>query len=249
MIELDTIYNEDCLEGMQRIPDGTIDCVITSPPYNVSLDYNNYDDNKDYSDYLKWMQSVFAECYRILKPDGRMCVNIGDGKNGSIPTHSDFIQICKEIGFLCLTTIIWNKNTTSNRAAWGSFMSPSCPSFPRCYEFVLIFSKSKKLIHKGETTITKENFIKWANGMWTITPETKDMGHPAAYPIELPIRCIEMLTYKSDVILDPFMGSGTTAVACIKEQRHYIGFEIDKEYYDIALKRIKQEKQQLTLDF
>ena len=247
MIELDTIYNMDCFDGMKHIPDGTINLTVTSPPYNVGLSYNEYDDNKAYSDYLSWIKDIFNENYRVLTTDGRMCINIGDGKNGSIPTHSDFIQICKSIGFYVMSIIIWNKNTTSNRTAWGSFMSPSCPSFPRCFEYVLIFSKSKKLTHKGDTTISKENFIKWTNGMWTFAPEIKELWHPAAYPLELPKRCIELLTYKDDVVLDPFMGSGTTAIACIKEHRHFIGFELSKEYYDKACKRIDWEQRQLTL--
>ena len=246
-IELDRIYNMDCLEGMKLIPDGTINLTVTSPPYNVGLFYNEYNDNKEYSDYLAWMKDVFSENYRVLATDGRMCINIGDGKNGSIPTHSDFIQICKSIGFYVMSIIVWNKNTTSNRTAWGSFMSPSCPSFPRCFEYVLIFSKSKKLTHKGDTTILKDNFIKWTNGMWTFVPETKQRWHPAVYPLELPTRCIELLTYKGDVVLDPFMGSGTTAIACIKEKRHFVGFELNKEYYDRAVKRIKDEQAQLTL--
>ena len=237
----------DCFDGMKHIPDGTINLTVTSPPYNVGLSYNEYDDNKAYSDYLSWIKDIFNENYRVLTTDGRMCINIGDGKNGSIPTHSDFIQICKSIGFYVMSIIIWNKNTTSNRTAWGSFMSPSCPSFPRCFEYVLIFSKSKKLTHKGDTTISKENFIKWTNGMWTFAPEIKELWHPAAYPLELPKRCIELLTYKDDVVLDPFMGSGTTAIACIKEHRHFIGFELSKEYYDKACKRIDWEQRQLTL--
>lgn len=247
MIELDTIYNEDCLEGLKRIQNGVVDCCVTSPPYNVGLDYGGYNDKMEYPDYLSFIESVFGEMFRVLKDDGRMCVNIGDGKNGSIPTHSDFIQIGKKIGFLVLSTIIWNKNTTSNRTAWGSFMSPSSPSFPRCFEYILLFGKTKKLKHSGESTISKQDFIQWTNGIWTFTPETKDVGHPAPFPIELPKRLIELLTYKNDVIIDPFIGSGTTAIAAIRSGRHFIGFEIDKNYYDHATYRINME--QSTLPF
>lgn len=248
MIELDRIYNEDCLEGMCRIPNESVDCIITSPPYNVGLSYNEYDDNKEYSDYLNWMTEVFGVCYRVLSADGRMCINIGDGKNGAIPTHSDFIQICKGIGFNVMTIIIWNKNTTSRRTAWGSFMSASSPSFPRNFEYILVFSKSKKLLSKGESTISKEDFIKWSNGMWTFnTEKLSKVGHPSAFPIEMPIRLLRMLTYKGAVVLDMFLGSGTTAVACIREKRHFIGFELSKEYFDKAIKRIENEKAQLTM--
>jgi len=247
-MEIDKIYNEDCLVGMKQITDGSVDLVVTSPPYNVGLEYNEYNDKKPYNEYLFWIKQVFYECFRILGKDGRMCVNIGDGKNGSMPTHSDFIQICKEMGFTVLTTIIWNKNTTSNRFAWGSFMSPSAPSFPRCFEYILVFRKSDKLIRKGKSTISKENFISWSNGMWSFNCERlKEVGHPAAFPIELPKRCIELFCYEGDIVLDPFMGSGTTAIACIRENRRFIGFEINEEYYNIATKRIQQEQSQLKL--
>lgn len=244
----DKIFCQDCLEGMRHIPDGSIDCIVSSPPYNTGLEYNGYKDSKPYAEYLEWMTSIFAESFRVLGNDGRMVVNIGDGKNGAIPTHSDFIQICKLIGFSVLTTIIWNKNTTSNRTAWGSFMSPSSPSFPRCFEFILVFRKSDKLLRKGIPTISKENFVSWSNGMWSIGCEKLDkIGHPAAFPVELPQRCIELLTYKGDVILDPFVGSGTTAIAAIREKRHFIGFELNAEYYQKAMKRIQNELSQPTL--
>lgn len=241
-LEVDKIYNVDCLEGLSKLKEKSIDCIITSPPYNVGKKYNQYEDKKDYSEYLNFMKEVFLGSKRVLKEDGRLCVNIGDGKNGKIPTHSDFIQMCVDIGFLVMSTIIWNKNTTSKRTAWGSFMSPSSPSFPRCFEYILIFSKSEKLKRKGEVTISKEDFIKWTNGMWVFQPETKNIIHPAAFPLELPKRLIQLLTYKEDVILDPFIGSGTTAVAALMCDRHYIGFEMDKVYYEVAVKRLEDVK-------
>ena len=234
-----TIYNIDCLEGLRQLDAKSINLIVTSPPYNVSKEYNSYDDNKPYNQYIDWMTTIFEECYRVLADDGRMVINIGDGKNGSIPTHSDFIQRCLSIGFKVMTIIIWNKNTTSNRTAWGSFQSPSAPSFPRGFEYIIFFSKSPKLTHKGEITIKKEDFITWSNGLWTFAPaRLKEIGHPAAFPIELPRRCIELLTYKNDVVLDIFNGSGQTSIAAILTNRQYIGFEMDKEYFDLSLQRI-----------
>ena len=245
----------DCLEKMKEIPVGmskieseSVHCVITSPPYNVGLNYNSYDDNKEYQSYLDFMEKVFIQSYRVLSKDGRMIVNIGDGKNGSIPTHSDFIQICKKTGFQVLTTIIWNKNTTSNRTAWGSFMSASSPSFPRCFEYILVFRKSHKLLRKGVSTISKEEFIQWSNGYWNMnTEKLKKVGHPAAFPLQLPERCIKLFTYEGDVVLDPFMGSGTTGVACVNTNRKFIGIEMDENYFNIACNRIDEairEKEQ-----
>lgn len=241
MIGFNKIYNNDCLSGMKLIPDNSINCIITSPPYNVGLNYDEYKDNKPYEEYLSWMKDIFTESYRVLTSDGRMCINVGDGKNGSIPTHSDFIQIAKGVGFHVLTIIIWNKNTTSNRTAWGSFMSPSCPSFPRCFEYILVFCKTHKLEHKGVSTISKKEFIDWSNGMWSFNSEKlKKVGHPAAFPIELPTRCIKLFTFENDVVLDPFIGSGTTAVAALLNNRRFIGFEISEDYFKLASNRIME---------
>lgn len=242
----------DCMEKLNKLANEKtqVHIIITSPPYNVNLGnnkhkkdgYNSTNDNLPYSVYLDWMKEVFTACYNVLTEDGRICINIGDGKNGSITTHADFIQILKSIGFIPLSTIIWNKNTMSSRTAWGSFMSASSPSFPRGFEFILIFGKTQKLIHKGESTMTKEEFIEYSNGLWVFAPEKKqkEYGHPAMFPIELPLRLIKMLTYKNDTVLDPFSGTATTGIACIKTGRNYIGIEKDIEYQKIAINRIKQ---------
>jgi site-specific DNA-methyltransferase (adenine-specific) len=229
----------DCVEKMKAL-DTKVNIVITSPPYNVNLGNNKYkkdgynvtDDNLPYNEYLDWMKEVFTVCFDVLTEDGRICINIGDGKNGAIPTHSDFIQILKDIGFIPLTTIIWNKNTMSSRTAWGSFMSASAPSFPRGIEYILVFGKTPKLLSKGESTMTKEEFIEYSNGLWVFHPEKKqkEYGHPAMFPVELPERLIKMLTYKDATVLDPFSGTATTGVACYKTGRNYIGIEKDPIY-------------------
>ena len=238
----DYLFCEDFLKREYKELLGSCNLVVTSPPYNVNLKYNTYEDNKEYSDYLNWMRKIFEKCYKYLKEDGRICINIGDAKNGKIPTHSDFIQILKELNFLPITTIIWKKNNIKSLTAWGSYMSPSCPSFPRDYEYLIVMGKTQKLIHKGKTSLTKEKFIECANGTWLIAPEhVSKLGHPAAFPVELPKRCIEMFTYEEDLILDPFMGSGTTAIAAMRTNRHFIGFEIDEKYFNLSQERIKKE--------
>lgn len=244
------LIHEDCIYAMKNIAAGSVHCIITSPPYNVDLGNNKYnkdgytvhDDNMPYDEYLDWMSLVFKYCYKVLSEDGRICVNIGDGKNGKIPTHADFIRILRDVGFIPMTTIIWNKNNTSNRCAWGSYLSPSCPSFPRPFEYILVFSKSHKLLRKGEPTITKDEWREYSNGLWTFAPQTgqKKIGHPAMFPVELPTRLIKMLTYKGDVILDPFMGAGTTGIACVNTDRRFIGIEIDEKYFNIAKKRVEE---------
>ncbi len=154
---------EDMLD---LIPDSSFDLTCTSPPYNVDLGQNKfkkrgydlYKDNKDHKEYIDWLELVFSKIYLKTKSGGRCVINIGDGKNGAVPTHSDIIQrMTQNLKWLPLTTIIWDKGNTSNRAAWGSWLSPSCPSFPRGFEYILVFGKeSKKLKERGITDLTKK---------------------------------------------------------------------------------------------
>jgi site-specific DNA-methyltransferase (adenine-specific) len=243
------IIQGDCLEVMKDIPDKSIDMVITSPPYNVDLGnnkyhkspYDLYNDNKNHKDYIDWLEEIFKLIYKKLKSGGRVCINIGDGKNGSIPTHSDIINFMVKIGYIPITTIIWNKHQVGSRTAWGSFLSPLCPSFPTPFEYILVFCKeSKKLIESGETDLTKQEFIDWSLALWNFAPETKqkNIGHNAMFPEELPKRLIKMFSYINATILDPFIGAGTTAVACKKLNRNYIGIELSPEYCKIAEARI-----------
>jgi DNA modification methylase len=167
----------------------------------------------------------------------------------SIPTHSDIIQfMTKNLHYIPMTIILWDKHQTSNRCAWGSFQSPSSPSFPRSFEYIMIFAKETiKLQETGETDLTKEEFTKWSLGSWTISPEKnqKGIGHPAMFPVELPYRLIKMLSWKSGTVLDPFSGSGTTGVACKITGRKYIGIELSEDYCKIAENRIINEEQDL----
>jgi len=243
----------DCRDGIALLVDESIDLVITSPPYNVNLGHNKYNkspydlysDNIEHKQYIAWLKSIFVDIYRVLKPGGRVCINIGDGKNGAVPTSSDVMHfMTHELKYLPLTQIIWNKNQTSNRTAWGSFVSPSAPSFPSPFEHILVFAKdSRKLQHQGETDLTKNEFIAWSSRLWSFPPERKQrkIGHPAMFPEELPTRCMKIFSWVGATVLDPFMGSGTTAVAAIANNRNFIGFEISEEYCKISEERIYQK--------
>lgn len=245
------VENKNCLDGINTLEDNSIDLVITSPPYNVDLGKNKYKkdgydlyfDNLNYFEYIDWLALVFKTIHPKLKPGGRIAINIGDAKNGKIPTHADLIASLNNY-YHYFSTIIWDKGNTSNRAAWGSFLSPSCPSFPRSFEYICIFSKdTPKLSTKGESDLTKEEFIEWSNGLWKFPGETsKTINHPAPFPIQLPYRLIKMLSWKEATILDPFAGSGTTGVACKQLNRNFIGFEISPSYCDMANKRIICQK-------
>ncbi|MCD6435568.1 MAG: site-specific DNA-methyltransferase [Clostridiales bacterium] len=229
----------------------SIDLVITSPPYNVDLGnnkynkrpYDLYNDNLDHKEYINWLEEIFKKIWFKLKKGGRVVINIGDQKNGAVATHSDIIQfMTKKLNYLLMTNIIWDKKHTSNRCSWGSYCSPSSPSFPKSFEYIMIFAKeTKKLQEKGETDLTPDEFKKWAYGLWTVAPEgsAKKIGHPAPFPLELPHRLIKMLSWKHATVLDPFSGSGTTGVACSQLERDYIGIELSEKYCELSRKRIE----------
>lgn len=248
MVEIDRIYNEDCLDTMSRMEDGVIDLTVTSPPYNVDLGNNKYNrfsydvyrDAIGHSEYMRNMEAVFSMVYRKTRSGGRCCINIGDGKNGRIPTHSDYIQMMVGIGWMPMTIIIWEKNTCSARTAWGSFMSPSCPSFPRTFEYILVFAKdSLKLSGSGDTDLTRDEFVKWSLGTWTMGCENpKKVGHPAPFPVELPTRLMKMFSWVGALVYDPFGGSGTTAVAAVGHGRHFVLSELSGDYCRIAEDRL-----------
>jgi len=233
-----------------KMPDNFIDLIVTSPPYNVNLGKNKYNknpydlyrDNKAHKEYIRWLQLSLVFIYQKTKPGGRCAINISDAKNGGIPTVSDVIQfMTQKIGWIPMTNIIWHKSQIGNRCSWGSWKSPSSPSFPTPYENIVIFAKeSKKLQWKGETDLTKQEFIDWSLAVWNFPGETKakKLGHPAPFPIELPKRLIKMLSWIDSIIYDPFMGIGTTALACKLHNRNYIGSEISAEYCRISEKRL-----------
>ena len=244
------LFLEDCLKVIPRLENESIDCVITSPPYNCNLGHNKYNknpyslynDNKEHHEYIAWLKDIFLSIYSKIKSGGRIIINQGDLKNGAVPTSSDIIQFMSE-KYIPTAHIIWNKNQVANRTAWGSFKSPSCVSYPCPFEHILIFAKDNiKLQHSGESDLTKEEFIEWAYSIWSFMPEikAKEIGHPAPFPKELPYRCVKMNTYIGDTVFDPFMGSGTTGVVCKELGREFIGCEIDKNYFDIAKERIEK---------
>lgn len=255
-MELNKIYNEDCLTTIERMPEDFLDLTVTSPPYNVDLGnnkfnknpYDLYNDNKNHKKYIEWLRSIFKGIYDKTKVGGRCVINIGDGQNGRVPTHSDIIQfMTHDLKWIPMFVIIWDKNSVSSRTSWGSFHSPSSPSFPSPFEYVLGFAKgSRKIQWKGETDLKKQEFIDWSLAKWTFSGESsKRVGHPAPFPLDLPLRCIKMLTWIGSTVYDPFSGSGTTAFACFENGRNYIGSEISEEYYNKSLERLSYGAQRI----
>ncbi|MBI4115290.1 MAG: site-specific DNA-methyltransferase [Candidatus Omnitrophica bacterium] len=236
------ILNEDFLRT-KKIPEKSIDLTITSPPYNVDISYNSHDDKISYEDYLEFSRKWIEKCYELAKDDGRFCLNIplDKNKNGQQSVGADLTMISKAVGWKYHSTVIWNEGNISRRTAWGSWLSASAPYVIAPVELIVILYKKhwKKVGGSQKSDITKQEFMDWTNGLWTFTGESKKrIGHPAPFPLELPKRCIKLFSFVGDTVLDPFLGSGTTLVACLKTRRNGIGVEIDKGYCQLAKKRL-----------
>lgn len=240
------VYNDDILK-FNKIPNETVDLIITSPPYNVDIHYNSNNDNLSYEDYLKFTEKWIKRCFELTKNEGRFCLNIPLDKNkgGQKSVGADITKIAKDIGWKYHSTIIWNEGNISRRTAWGSFMSASAPYVIAPVELILILYKDswKKNGGSRKNDITKQEFMDWTNGIWTFNGQSKKGagGHPAAFPIELPRRCVKLFSFIDDVVFDPFLGSGSTLIASYQNNRKGIGTDIDKKYCDIAIGRLNNE--------
>ena len=239
------IINDDVLTT-KLIDNASIDLVVTSPPYNVDIQYNSHDDKLSYKDYLEFSWKWMARIYDWLKDDGRFCLNIPLDKNkaGQQSVGADLTCIAKEIGFKYHSTIIWNEGNISRRTAWGSWLSASAPYVIAPVELIVILYKKnwKKTSGSKKSTISKKEFMQWTNGLWTFSGESKKkIGHPAPFPRELPRRCIKLFSFVDDIVLDPFLGSGTTLLEAYLNKRKGIGIEIDQLYCEISRQRLIKE--------
>lgn len=239
------IYHDDFLTS-ELIKNNSIDLIVTSPPYNVHIEYNLHDDTKSYEEYLKFTRKWLKKCFMIAKEDGRFCLNIPLDKNkgGQQSVCADITTIAKKVGWKYHSTIIWNEQNISRRTAWGSWLSASCPYVIAPVETIVVLYKKnwKKTSGSLKSDITRNEFKDWTNGVWTFSGESKKrVGHPAPFPVELPKRCIKLFSFVGDTVLDPFLGSGSTLIACAQNNRNGIGFEIDKSYCELSKNRLINE--------
>ncbi len=238
--ELEDSILQKSSEDMSDLPNSSIHLMVTSPPYNAQKEY---DKDLSLEDYLEMLERVWRETFRVLVPGGRVCINIANlGRKPYIPLHSFIIDQMLSIGFLMRGEIIWDKaGSASPSTAWGSWQSASNPVLRDVHEYILVFSKAGFKRPKGErlNTIQKEDFLAWTKSIWQFPAvQARQIGHPAPFPLELPHRCIQLYTYQDDVVLDPFAGSGTTCLAAKADRRHFVGYEINPEYCELARSRL-----------
>ncbi|MBN2387095.1 MAG: site-specific DNA-methyltransferase [Anaerolineales bacterium] len=241
---LDRIFCKSA-EAMEELPDSSVHMMVTSPPYNVG---KIYDADLTLAEYLDFLRRVWTEVRRALVPGGRMCVNVANlGRKPYLPLHSFLIADLLDLGFLMRGEVIWNKAASASPStAWGSWKSAANPTLRDVHEYILVFCKDtfkRQNPAKRESTITRDEFLEFNKSVWNFAAEpARKVGHPAPFPIELPRRLIQLYTFESEVVLDPFMGSGQTAIAAHRSRRHYIGYEIDADYVKLANERIQADK-------
>ena len=257
-VQINKIYKGDS-RNMRQVVDNSVALVVTSPPYYAAKAYELERGQggipSSYIEYLQMLHDVFKECWRVLEPGGRIAVNIANlGRKPYRSLSADVIRILQDdLGFLLRGEVIWLKaEGASGSCAWGSFKSAANPVYRDLTERVVVASKLRmdrsiskkdrqKLGFPHEDTISKELFMELTLDTWKIRPESaKRVGHPAPFPVELPRRFIELFTYKGDLVLDPFIGAGSTAIAAKISDRKYIGYDLDKDYVALSRKRVQE---------
>lgn len=239
---INKIFNKSS-EMMEELPDNSVHLMVTSPPYNVGKDY---DENLSLQEYRDFLSIVWKEVHRVLVPGGRVCINVANlGRKPYIPLDALIIEDMQKIGFLMRGEVIWNKaSTASPSTAWGSWLSPKNPVLRDVHEYILIFSKDtfrRENHNNKKSTLERDEFLELTKSIWTFGAESaRKVGHPAPFPVELPLKCIKLYTFENDVVLDPFIGSGTTAVAALISNRRFIGYDTEEKYVYIAERRIKE---------
>jgi DNA modification methylase len=241
---VDVIYQSSC-EDMKELPENSVHLMVTSPPYNVGKEYDN---NLTLDEYLAFLMRVWKETYRVLVPGGRACINIANvGRKPYSPLHASIMRDMIDLGFLMRGEIIWDKAASaSSSTAWGSWQSATNPTLRDTHEYILVFSKGSYRRDKMDgrvSTISKDEFLEFTKSVWGFSSESaRKVGHPAPFPIELPYRLIQLYTFSNEIVLDPFMGSGQTALAALKAGRHFTGYEVNAQYVQLAQERIKNGK-------
>ena len=247
-----TIVCGDSLGIVASLPSNSVDIVLTSPPYNFGLDYSESDntDAQHWDEYFTKLNAIWKECLRVLKPGGRLIVNVQPLFSDYIPTHHIISKQLLDLGLLWKGEILWEKNNYNCKyTAWGSWKSPSMPYLKYTWEFIEIFSKEthKKTGASENIDITGNEFKKWVYAKWSIAPERnmKEYHHPAMFPEELVVRLLKLFSYRNDIVLDPFNGAGTTTAVAQRLGRRFVGIDISEEFCRVAEERLRKTPMRL----
>jgi len=246
------LYCGDCIEIMSKFPNSSIDLIVTSPPYNVGIDYSDWNDKLPVKEYFTFVKNFLKMFYKVLKEDGRFAINIPydvnmkhTGKETRISLFGEYYNLIKQAGlnYNTIVDLVEQHPQRVKYTAWGSWLSASSPYIYNPKECVLIgFKKVWKKTKKGKSTIDKDLFKEVVSGLWEYRAETK-WKTKANFSEDIPYKVIQGLSYQSDLVLDSFSGSGTTLVVCEKLNRRWIGIELSKEYCEITKQRILQLSQ------
>jgi site-specific DNA-methyltransferase (adenine-specific) len=281
MLETNKIINGDCVKVMASLPESCVDLIVTSPPYNVGIDYDTHNDRLSMEDYWQFTKDWLSESYRILKDDGRIAVNIPyevnvQDRGGRILFMSEFYQIMKNLGFKFFGLVDLDENSPhrSKTTAWGSWMSPSAPYIYNPKECVILGYKKNHIkkvkgepqwkgelvdLEQEDGTIKqkmmyqdedKKEFMSLVYGQWEYFADTKQQTK-ATFSMDIPLKAIKILTYKNDLVLDPFAGSGTSLVAAEVSGRRWVGIELSENYSKVAKDRVQHfidKNRQIELD-
>jgi DNA modification methylase len=230
-------------EDMSELPDNSVALMVTSPPYHVGKDY---DSDATFDEFLGLLERVLAETYRVLEPGGRAVVNVANlGRRPYIPLSSIITEMAMRLGYFCRGEVIWVKAVgAGGNCAWGSWRSASNPTLRDLHEYCLCFSKGRmERVRRGRSTIERDEFMEATLSVWHLPSESaRRVGHPAPFPVALPRRFIELYTFEGDVVLDPFLGSGSTAVAAVEAGRRWIGYDTDPSYARLAKRRVDEAR-------
>jgi DNA modification methylase len=239
----DRIVKGDAREVLDRLPEASVHLAVTSPPYNVKIPYRDYTDDLPPADYLDWLKEVWKALHRVLVPGGRFVLNVAPTSIKDFrPIHHDLSRDLRDLGYIMRAEIIWYKQTMGRRTAWGSWRSPSNPHIVPSWEYVLVFSKGQWKLDgdPNAVDISAREFEQFSDGFWQIPPERRRHGHPAPFPEALIERLVKFYSYRGNVVLDMFGGTGTVAAVARRLGRHYLHIDASEEYCRDAAERVRR---------
>ena len=240
-----TLYNGSCLDILPLLDNNSFQCVFTSPPYNCNVEYDIYKDNLPLKEYLEFLNKTFNLCVEKLSDGGHLGIQIANTGRQPYTPLTDFISTYLFNKIQMRGEIIWDKQNMTSATAWGSWLSSNCPSLRDSHEYIEVFRKEGN--RKGESDITKEEFMLYTKAIWNVTPETQLREHPAPFPEKLAERFIKLYAFLNETVLDPFSGAGTVGLVCEKINRKYILIELSEKYCELSKKRILNYTNQLRM--